>query len=358
MKSAGLRKKAIDEIASEKARALGKKYKGKSPLERDAEVVKRDFEYQKSIQSKPVSAVPAMDNTPALDFREVSPEEFPKERPLDSVLDLWMPPKKRKEKDEEAKPRTINTATVVAIRKKLMAMEWRRARGITRPDPRMVLFEKEASQWKEKRDGRERQEAEEKRRMEELRSQLEACLSVFGKRLYEAKDNVTPDMAARIFEEAFEPLGEIADLEWEKDGCRAVIEPWEEKKRRRREHLSEPLLYELRIDQELNISSYEKIKDEKKHRVERARHFLKPLMSVIREKSPRAGIKVLEEAISEAGRIVSLKQEGGGGWRATVEPWEEMRARNVQRGGRPPIVAYDMKFDTDLKILWSRKGIH
>lgn len=355
MKSAGLRKKAIDEIASEKARALGKEHKGKSPLEREAEAVKRDFEYQKSIQSEPASATPAMDNTPALDFREVSHEEFPKERPLHSVLDSWMPPKKEK---EEAKPRTVNTATVVALRKKLMAMEWRRARGITRPDSRIVLLEKEASQWKERRDARKRQEAEEKRRMEELRGQLQACLSVFGKRLYEVRDRITPDMAAQLFEEAFDTLGEVVDLKWEKDGCRAVIEPWEGKKRRRKEHLPEPILYELRINQELSISSYEKIKDEKRKRAERARHFLKPLMNVIREKSPRAGgIKVLEEALSEAGRIVTLNQHGDG-WRAMVEPWEEMRARNVQRGGHPPIVAYDMKFDTDLQVLWSRKGIH
>jgi len=356
MKSAGLRKKAIDEIASEKARALGKKHKGKSPLEREADVVKRDFEYQKSIQSKPVSAVPAMDNTPALGFKEVSPEEFPKEKPLDSVLDLWMPPKKRKEKDE-TKPRTINTATVVAIRKKLMAMEWRRAKGITRPDPRIVQFEKESSQWKERRDARKREEAEEKPRTEELRGQLQTCLGIFGKGLCEVRASVTPDMATRLFEEAFDTLGEVIDLKWKKDGCRAVIEPWEEKKLRRREHLPEPILYELCIDQELNISSYEKIKDEKRKRAERARHFLKPLMSVIREKSPQVGIEVLEEGLSEAGRIVTLNQEGDR-WRAVVEPWEEMRARNIERGGQPPIVMYALKFDTDLQVLGSRKVVH
>lgn len=356
MKSAHLRKTAIDEIASEKARAFGKKHKGKSLFEREAEAVKRDFEYQKSIQSKPGSASPAMDNTPALDFKGVSPEEFPKEKPLDSVLDLWMPPKKKKEKDE-AKPRTINTATVVAIRKKLMAMEWRRARGITRPDPRIISLEKEAATWKERREARKRQEAEEKRRMEELKDQLQACLGIFGKKLYEVRDNVTPEMAARLFEEAFDTLGEVVDLKWEEDGCRAVIVPWEEKKRRRMEHLTEPSLYELRIDQELNIASYERIKDVKKQRVEQARHFLKPLMSLIREKSPQVGIEVLEKALSEAGRMVTLNQEANG-WRAMVEPWEEMRARNIERAGRPPIVMYEINFDTDLRVLGSRKVMH
>ena len=355
MKTAGLRKTAIDEIAREKARTLGKKYPEKSSLEKEAEAVKRDFEYQKSIQSKPASATPAMDNTSALDFKEVSPEEFPKERPLHSVLDSWLPPKK--EKKEEVKPRIVNTATVVALRKKLMAMEWRRAKGITRPDPRIISLEKEAATWKERREARKRQEAEEKRRMEELKGQLQACMNIFGKKLYESRNNVTPEMATRLFEEAFDTLGEVVDLKWEEDGCSAVIEPWEEKKRRRMEHLTEPSLYELRIDRELNIASYQRIKDAKKQRVERTRHFLKPLLSVIREKSPQVGIEVLEEALSEAGRTVTLNQEANG-WRAKVEPWDEMRVRNIERGGQPPIVMYEIKFDTDLQVLGSRKVMH
>ncbi len=354
MKSAGLRKTAIDEIAKEKARMFGKKYPDKSAIERESEAVKRDFEYQR-LQSKPAAATPVGDTTSAIAFHEVSSEEFTKKRSSHSMLDSWMPQKKKDKK--EAKPISINTATVVAIRKKLMAMEWRRARGITRPDPRVVALEKEAATWKETREARKRQEAEEKRRMEEQKAQLQACLRIFSKKLYEARHNVTPDMAAGFFEEAFDALGEVVDLKWEGDGCMAVIEPWEEKKRRRKEHRTEPSLYELRVDQELKISSYEKIKDEKKKRAEQVRHFLKPLMNVIREKAPQVGIKVLEKAISEAGRVVNLNQENGG-WRAMVEPWEEMRTRNIERAGRPPIVIYELKFDTNLQVLGSRKVIH
>jgi len=358
MKTPGLRKAAIDEIAREKARILGGKYPHKSSLERKAETLTRGFEYQKWIQSKPVIEVPAGDTTSAIAFQEVSSEEFPKKALSHSVLDSWRPVKgKEEEKKEDAKPRIMNTATVVKLRKKLMAVEWRRARGITRPDPRVVELEKEAATWKERKEASERQEAEEKRRMEEQSVQLQDCMRTFGKRLYEVRNNVTPDMAARLFEDAFDMLGEVVDLKWEEGGCIAVIEPWEEKKRRRKEHRTEPSLYELHIDQELKIVSYEKIKDEKKQRAERIRHFLKPLMNVIREKSPQVDIDVLEEALSEAGRIISLKQVNGG-WAATVEPWEEMRARNIERGGQPPIVVYALKFDTDLQVLGSRKVIH
>ena len=354
MKSAGLRKTAIDEIAREKARVLEKRYTGKSSLEREAEAVKRNLEYQR-LQSKPAAVTPAGDTTSAIAFHEVSSEEFPKKALSHSMLDSWMPQKKKDKKED--KPISINTATVVAIRKKLMAMEWRRAKGITRPDPRMVALEKEAATWKERREARKRQEAEEKRRMEEQKAQLQSCLRIFGKKLYEIRDNVNAKMANRLFEEAFDALGEVVDLKWEKEGCIAVIEPWEEKKRRRKEHRTEPNLYELRIDEELKISSYEKIKDEKKKRAEQVRHFLKPLMAVIREKAPQVGIKVLEKAISEAGRIVNLNQDVHG-WRAMVEPWEEMRMRNIERGGRPPIVIYELKFDTNLQVLGSRKVIH
>ncbi|OEU72604.1 MAG: hypothetical protein BA864_15710 [Desulfuromonadales bacterium C00003093] len=354
MKTPGLGKTAIDEIAREKTKILGEKYPHKSALERKAENVTRDFEYQKWIQSKPAIEATAGDTTSAIAFQEVSSVEFPKKALSHSVLDSWSPLKKKDEKED--KPISINTATVVAIRKKLMAMEWRRAKGITRPDPRMVSLEKEASTWKERREGRKRQEAEEKRRMEEQREQLQASLSAFGKKLYGARDNVTADMAVRLFEDAFDPIGEVITLTWDGDGCSAVIEPWEEKKRRRKERRTEPGLYELRIDQELNIASYEKIKDEKKQRAERTRHFLKPLMRVIREKSPQVSIKVLEDALSEAGRIAVLKRENEG-WRAVVEPWEEMRVRNIERGGQPPIVMYALKFDTDLQVLGSRKVI-
>jgi len=355
MKTPGLRKTAIDEIAREKARILGEKYPHKSSLERKAVTLTRGFEYQKWIQSKPAIEAPAEDTTSAIAFQEVSSGEFPKKALSHSMLDSWSPLKKKDEKED--KPISINTATVVAIRKKLMAMEWRRAKGIIRPDPRMVSLEKDASTWKERRDTRKRQEAEEKRRMEEQKAQLQDCLRIFGKKLYEARDNVNAKMATRFFEEAFDSVGEVVNLKWDKDGCSAVIEPWEEKKRRRKEHLTEPSLYELCIDQELNIATYEKIKDEKRQRAEQARHFLKPLMSVIREKSPQVGIKVLEDALSEAGRIAVLKRENEG-WKAVVEPWEEMRVRNIERGGQPPIVMYALKFDTDLQVLGSRKVIH
>ena len=353
MKTPGVRKTAIDEIAREKARVFEKRYTGKSSLEREAEAVKRNLEYQR-LQSKPAAVTPAGDTTSAIAFQEVSSDEFSKKALSPSMLDSWMPLKKKDEKED--KPISINTATVVAIRKKLMAMEWRRAKGITRPDPRMVSLEKEASTWKERRDGRKRQEAEEKHMIEEQKAKLQACVSAFGKKLYGARDNVTPDMAVRLFEGAFDPIGEVVGLKWDEDGCSAVIEPWEEKKRRRKERRTEPGLYELRIDQELNIASYEKIKDEKKQRAEQVRYFLKPLMSVIREKAPQVGIEVLEDALSEAGRIVVLKQENGG-WRAVVESWEEMRMRNIERGGHLPIVMYALKFDTDLQVLGSRKVI-
>lgn len=356
MKTPGLRKTAIDKIAREKARILGKKFSHKSSLERKAETAKRNLEYQR-LQSKPAIEAPVEDTTSAIAFQEVSHQQVftEKEKLSPSMLDSWSPLKKKDEKED--KPISLNTATVMKLAKKMMAIEWRRAKGISRPDPRIVALDKEASTWKERRDTRKRQEAEEKRRMEEQREQLQSCLRIFGKKLYEARDNVSAKMANRLFEEAFDALGEVVDLKWEKEGCSAVIEPWEEKKRRRKERSTEPGLYELRIDQELNIASYEKIKDEKKQRAEQVRYFLKPLMSVIREKAPQVGIEVLENALSEAGRIVALKQENGG-WRAVVEPWEEMRMRNIERGGQPPIVVYALKFATDLQVLGSRKVIH
>jgi len=66
------------------------------------------------------------------------------------------------------------------------------------------------------------------------------------------------------------------------------------------------------------------------------------------------GIEVLEEALSLAGRSVALKHEKDG-WRAMLEPWEEVRTRKIERAGNPPIVMYELKFDNGLKLLGWKK---
>jgi len=266
MKSSGLRKKAIDEIAKEKARVLGKKYPETSPIEEKAEAIKRDFEYQKWILPKPPTVTTAADSASEFDFQEIYQNALIERKASQVPLDLWM--RQKKTEKEEVKPHSINAATVTMIAKKIMANEWRRAKGKPQTDHRLFSLEKEAATWKERREAQKRQEAEEKQRTEKLKDQLRLCLRIFGDKLYEARENVTSEMATRLFEETFDTLGKVADLKWEEDGCRAVIETWEEKKRRRFKRRTEPNLYELRVDKELNIVSYEKIKDEKKQRAE------------------------------------------------------------------------------------------
>ena len=46
----------------------------------------------------------------------------------------------------------------------------------------------------------------------------------------------------------------------------------------------------------------------------------------------------LEEKIEKVGRLIELKKLKEGAWLATVELWDQMRIRNVERKGEGPIV--------------------
>ena len=69
-------------------------------------------------------------------------------------------------KGDEAKgPRPVNTVTLFCLAKKIMAQEWRRARGITKRDPRLIELEKSAMEYKARRI---KEEQEEQRKAEQI----------------------------------------------------------------------------------------------------------------------------------------------------------------------------------------------
>ena len=72
--------------------------------------------------------------------------------------DPFRKPEDCKPEDGEEKPKEVSAVTMFMAAKKLMAREWRRARGITKPDPRAVAFEKEACTWEERQREAEQQE--------------------------------------------------------------------------------------------------------------------------------------------------------------------------------------------------------
>ncbi|MEW6687097.1 MAG: hypothetical protein AB1393_12990, partial [Candidatus Edwardsbacteria bacterium] len=140
----------------------------------------------------------------------------------------------QKEEDENKKKQIpLNMATIVAIRKKLIAMEWARALGKRTQDTRLHDLEREAAVWKQRKEEEKRKKEEIRMRIEKHKEVLNEALIEFGKRLRDQKDATDPKMASGLLEEVLENAGEVFDIEWQENRCLIWIEPWEEKKCRR-----------------------------------------------------------------------------------------------------------------------------
>lgn len=56
----------------------------------------------------------------------------------------------------------------------------------------------------------------------------------------------------------------------------------------------------------------------------------------------------LNDKLRQVGRVVYIHTSVKD-WSAEVEPWDEMRQRNIKRRGRPPIVTYKLRGERDNK---------
>ncbi|MFQ5853295.1 MAG: hypothetical protein ACE5JU_22275, partial [Candidatus Binatia bacterium] len=148
---------ARKDMAREKARIYRKETKPVSPLETGAqkwleerEEEERVLEEEKGLQRQTITPDrPSTSHYPG-NGKSVDPVGWAQYNP-------W-----RKEEEKEGKKqRQVNTATIWCWAKKLIAREWARAKGIKRKDPRIYALEREAAQWREKRE-EERKRSEEK----------------------------------------------------------------------------------------------------------------------------------------------------------------------------------------------------
>jgi len=104
-----------------------------------------------------------------------------------------------------------------------------------------------------------------------------------------------------------------------------------------------PALFQATIDDNFILSSYQKVIDPQLLQESRAHLIIKNILISFRKSAGR-NFHALQDAVAEGGRIIqSMKTDGG--WKIKLEPWEEMRMRNVERNGRPPIVTYVINAD-------------
>ena len=358
-KNVSARAEAIKEISKEKARILGRESNAPSPLEDRAEAWKKKKEAE---DRKKQTEMFKKEAPEGVSFREAVAKEvvgydkqklYGLSRATSSGDMGWaqFSPWKKEEGDKKKKKEIpLNTATVVAIRKKLIAMEWARIRGTKKQDTRFQDLEQEAVRWRQKKEEEKRMKEEIRLRIERHKGVLSETLAVFGKKLREQKDEnqpIEPKALSALLEQTLENAGEVFDIEWQEDGCWIWIEPWEEKKLRRISGFDIPGIYRAGINESFEITSCEKVEDEDVIASLREEILTKPLKESLEgvsfniEDEERVQ-QFLEDKLSDIGRLIDLRRTESG-WLAVIEPWEEMRLRNIERGGNPPIITDEIE---------------
>lgn len=351
MAGAGVRKQALAEIAREKGRMQDQA--ASQPVSFSLSVEDAiDFEDQERIKAE-LKKEPGQKierEAPFEPVQEIGEEVQSRD---DGLAFNWAPYGGGggiKKKKREA-PKSLNTATIWCMGRKMMAREWAKALGITKPDPRVVALEREALAYGERQEDEKRKKEEERLRAIEAKAKIEEPLRIFGDRLLAKKEeegHLTSKMVNDLLEEVLGDIGMIYEMNWLKDGCEIWLEPWDERYIRQKMHESEPVIYRLVIDDNLDILSYDLVRDEELKREKRKELFGKNLQEIeAKAASPEEGLVFedeetikgfLETELSKTGRIEEVRKWGHLSWTALVEPWDEMKKRNMERKGEPPIV--------------------
>ena len=343
------------EIFKEKTRVLGKKVQSPSLLEQAASQWKKKKELegrqgQKEILKK--NEVSVKENT---DYEK---QKLFSQTTTDSNEANWAqysPFNKQDGAKEKQVP--LNTATVVAIRKKLIAKEWARALGKKTQKNDTYNLERQADKWWQKKEEKKKEEEYEKIRCEQYKKILNEIISEFSKILREKKVIKNPKELSDLLLRLLENAGEIFNIEWQEKKCIIWIETWKEKKNRRIAGLTIPKIYRIEINENFEISSCKKVENEKALKKLRVEVLNKSLSKRLEEISFNLDDKkktreFLENILCEAGRLIDLEHSGYN-WLATIESWENMRQRNLKRKGKPPIITEQIQFnskDGKLKI--------
>jgi len=371
---------ALKEISREKARMFGKNVEAPSALEHAAlawEKKKQAEERQSQKETLRREEVSGLSFHKAIakevvDYDKARLAELSQAESKDEGGWIQFNPLTKEQEGKKEKQIPLNMATVVAIRKKLIAAEWARALGKKKQDSRLYDLERQATDWYQKREEEKRRKEEIEARIEKHKESLSEILIEFAKTLREKKEATTgsfhaksraeveqfrmcqkamgPKNLAGLLEESLADAGEVFDIEWQEDGCLVWIEPWEEKKLRRVSGFDIPVIYRAKIDENLEVSSYEAVEDQEVIESLKEEILTKPFRESLEGISfdiddEEQAREFLEDKLSEIGRLIDLERTENG-WLATIEPWEEMRLRNLKRKGKPPIVT------DQIEIIW------
>lgn len=330
-----LRVQALREIAREKETSRGKKYTVSSLEKAAQEWDRRQSEQEKEEQDgKQLSQ-----EDDGIFFNKLSSKEVLRKQEqtgTDAFDWVQFNPHKKEEKKEQ--PRLLNTATIHGIAKKIMAREWRRAKGIRKQDPRIQNLEREIESWRERKELEQRIQREKEERIMKYVKKFNSALNEFSRKLVNDCETLYIEKAATIFNDVLEEeLGEIFKIDWLQEGCKVWFEPWEEKRQRRIRRESFPSIFEAVIDGNMDISSFEEVESTEVKSIIIEEALVQSLEDSIEfgDLNESELEKAIEDALSDFGRLATLKRTQKG-WTAAVEPWEDVRRRNIERMSPDP----------------------
>ena len=399
-KSVNARARAIKETFKEKARIFRKKTQTTSALEKaalewkerkGAEARKNQKEalQKEELALKPSIAETSNENT-----------QIPKQKEQSNALeeqlsnDIEWTQYKLGNKDEQEKAEiSLNTATVRALAKKIISSEWNRILGKSVGPSEIDNLEREATLWiekkkeakrkriearmeriqqkrlkkaalMEKRLAQRRKKEEEKLILTKKKDVLGEALKIFSRKLKPEKDPIDHKMAAEALKEALENVGEILDISWQEKACWVWLEPWEEMKLRKARGESIPIIYRAGIGDDLEVISFKNIKDKDERIKLRRKILFRVIESLLKGVSHNIDNEVknkelLENTMSEVGRVVNVEKKEMG-WMFSIEPWEEVRIRNIKRGGKSPILTEEINIgwkDGKLELTDNKKEV-
>jgi len=330
MSGTGVRREALKEIAREKARMLGKD--SARPYSPEEDRKREDYPEQQE-EKKPFPEEKTF-------FEQISPDKINlAERRADDSSFSWMQYSPWRKEGKKKTPKLLNTATIWCMARRMIAQEWRRARGTKKKDRGLDRLQREVAAWEERKVAEKIQQQEAEARFRKHKEKFDEALRIIGERMVEEKDNLTSTGALRLIEDSMGGIGKVYNVEWRNDGCDVWIEPWEEKWPRQKRRETLPVIYRLRINDNLEMVSYELVEDKKIRREQKERVLVNQLEKSVLLEEDEQDIKAsLKKRIDQIGRLIELKKQGENIWIAAVEPWEEMRRRNIERKGQEPVV--------------------
>jgi hypothetical protein len=318
MSDIDIRRQALREIAKEKARIKGEVLSYKEKPEQET----------KELQEE------------GMPFKQARPEKIVlKKRRKDDSSFSWTQFNPWRRESAKKKLNTLNTATIWCMAKKMIAQEWREAKGVKKRNPRLDHLEQEAAMWGEKQEEERRRQEEASARFEKQRVKVDEALKIIGQKILEEKGNLTAKGATTLIKDAMGTISKVHDVEWRENGCDIWIEPWEDRWSHQNREL--PTIYKIGINDKLEMVSYDLIEDEDARLKVKEEVFARGL-----KESPddeplgvyEEDIKdTLEKRIAKAGRLIELEKLKENIWIATVEPWDQMKIRNIERMGKGPI---------------------